>query len=257
MKFSKDSKGPRWISSLFSVFDESKGNCAGDLLEEYDELIESKGRLRAIKWLSGQVTVSLSYLTRGRNWGASWWSMTRSLIVASLRGLRSRVAFSSPRLRSSWLYACTLLLALGLTISYLHLTRQTNANLEAELASLNDSVDSRTPNVLLRPTLMLRSSEQSLTRIEIDHSAATVCFHIQLPPDATMAAYNVRLNQVDVGDLFVVKGLKRVEGNVVSLTVPTKLIAEGDYLLTVLIEDIPLQDYVFRASRKGVPPQAK
>jgi hypothetical protein len=248
---------PRWISSLFSVFDQSKGNCIGDLLEEYEEIIETNGRLRATKWLSAQVTGSISYLTRGRSLNISGVSRTWSRGLEWLRSLR--VVFAPTRPSRVWNYglAMSLLLALSLLIFYFYFGRPKRSNLVAELVSLNNFVDPRNPTFVLKPTMLVRGPDHDLTRIEIDYTSAIVQLQIELPQHQTALAYKVRLRRVDVGELFTIEGLKRLDNNAVSLVVPTRVFEEGDYLLTVLEDDVPLQDYVFRVMRKQVATPAR
>lgn len=260
MKSSKRMREPRWFRLLFSVFDKSIGYCVGDFLEDYEAISVSRGKLRAIGCLCREIVLSAPYLGRGLyltfiGWCTGSWRRVigRAKLVRTVSNsaLSSFLTSRSVVVRVS---ALSVLLALCLSIFYFYSVHQKTATLEEELARFN-SIDSNVPAILLSPSILMRSTGEPITRLEIDFEKV-IALKLQLPDHEEAAMYQVTLTRID-GDVLNIGNLKRLKDNSLSVILPTSLISPTDYRLTVYgltpsqDRDSPVCDYFFRVVKGG------
>jgi hypothetical protein len=121
-----------------------------------------------------------------------------------------------------------------------------------ELVPNPDLVDSRMMKVVLKPTALLRSDGQPITRIVLDSSIQTIRFQLELPYKEVRESYQVSLTGIDNKKMLTVGNLKVLDNKDISIILPARFIPEGDYMLTVSNdEEGPIQDYLFRVIGKG------
>lgn len=237
----------RWICLLFFIFDESRGYCVGDLLEEYEEISKRDGKVKAIKWLCKQVISSSSYLIRKHPLSALTWfrnSLARVVSLTDVKGLRIVLISSA------------LCLLLFISLFYFYSTRKNSLRAKLDYREIVSEPDLTDPNIqtaVLVPGLV-RSAEPT-NRIEVPPSTAILRVHLHVLGGEVGKSYQVRLTNIDAGEVFTVKGLKCSDNKIISINLPARVIPSGDYMLTVSnAEDGSIydrQNYYFRVLQKS------